>query len=352
LFDTQGVKYLDFICGLGAISLGYSNQRVCEAVIRQASRGASHSLPTTLEVEVAERISSIFQDAERIRFFKNGDDATRAAVRIARTYTNRTLVLSDGYHGCSDLWTSLTEPALGVKDKFDIRPLNGLEGEITQLKPAAVIVEALKLSDGADYQEYLTKIRAECKKAGTLFIMDEIVTGCRVPKWSISNAWDLRPDLICLGKGIANGWPLSAIGGHKDIMNCGEYFLSTTFGGEATSLAACMATLTELERRSFTDLIFYGKRLLKNLNELIPEVKWEGWGSRAQLNLEEEKSCLFIQEMCKAGFLFGRAFFYNFAHLESNIDQLVMNLAEKTATAIKAGKVKLEGERPSFSFKR
>lgn len=350
LFDPWGNRYIDFVSALGAISLGYGNSKVVEAVIRQADKGASFSLPCTLEVETAERIAALVPDAERIRFLKNGDDASRAAIRIARTYTNRSLVLTDGYHGHSDGFTSLTPPALGIKDKFDFLPLEPNRGKLHDA--AAVIVEALKLSDNTEYQNWITNLRNECRVRGVVFIIDEIVTGMRVPKFTVSNWWDLKPDLILLGKGIANGWPLALVAGKKELMNCGDYFISTTFGGEATSLAACMATLEEIEKRNLVDLMFYGKRLQQKLNELHIEIKFEGWGTRASLSTENHITQLFMQEALKAGILFGKAFFFNFALLEANLENQVMGICSTIVDKIKRGEVKLEGLPVRTSFKR
>lgn len=349
LVDSNGVRYIDFVCGLGAVSLGYSNQKVVEAVTRQAQKGCSFTLPHTLEVEVAEYIRGLVPSAERVRFLKNGDDASRAAIRIARTYTNRTRVLSDGYHGHSDIFTSLTEPALGIKEKFEIYPL---EDDCIDSAVACVIVEALKLSDKPAYLQWLKRIQEKCREVGALFVMDEIVTNSRVPQLTISKWQDLEPDIILLGKGIANGWPLAIVAGKKDVMNCGEYFVSTTFGGDACSLAACKATLQELEKRSLTDLMFYGKRMIEKLNTLHPDIQWEGWGTRAQLNTENPNTQLFMQEAVKAGLFFGKAFFFNFAHLESNCEEMVISAARTIADKIKRGEVKMQGTPPNYSFKR
>lgn len=349
LYDFCGTKYLDFMAGLGAISLGYNNSKVVEAVKRQVDKGCIHSLPTTLAVEVAEMISAIIPSAEKVRFLKNGDDAARAAIRISRTYNDRSIILCDGYHGHSDIFSSLSEPALGIKDSFQIFPLkeNPNLGNVS-----AVIVEALKLDMSDEYRIWLTNLRQECKKTGTLFILDEIVTGFRVPEFTIANLWHLEPDIILLGKGIANGWPLSVVAGKKEIMDCGNYFISTTFSEDACSLAACKATLQEIQIKNLKDLLYYGKRLQDRLNQLHPDIKWEGWGTRAMLNVTNETTALFMQEMCKAGFLFGKAHFFNFSHLEANIENIVMNMAEAVVDRIKQGQVQLEGKMPEETFKR
>lgn len=351
LFDADDRRYIDFVGALGAVSLGYANERVTEAAIRQARKGVSFSLPHTLEVEVAEILNNIIPSAEKIRFFKNGRDASDCAIRIARTYTGRELVASSGYHGCSDTWVSLTPPALGVVGDHKIISLDKVN-DLERSKLAAVIVESIHLNDGPEHQEWIKNIREKCRKSGTIFIIDEIITGFRYPKWTVSNAWGLDPDIILLGKGMANGYPLSAIGGKKEIMDCGEWFFSTTFSGEAVSLAACKATIEELHQKNFNDLLFYGKRLQEKLNALIDGVRFEGYGTRAMLNVSNEKTALLMQEACRSNILFGKAFFFNFSHLEENVENLVMNTLEPIAHKINSSLVKFEGSPPKEVFRR
>jgi len=353
LFDVNGNKYMDFICGLGAVSLGYSNQRVVEATQRQCAKGASHSLPTTLEVEVAEMLCGLIPSVNRVRFLKNGDDAARAAIRIARAATGRSLILSDGYHGHSDIFTSMTPPSLGIKEDFHIMPLNMEEPYFDkELHVAAVIVEALKLEMSDEWAKKLRSLRDHCRKNGTLFIIDEIITGFRVPGWTVSNMWDLDPDIILVGKGMANGFPLSAVMGKREFMDSSEYFVSTTFSGEAVSLAACKATLIEMQQKSFEDLMYYGKKLQDRLNSLHSDIKFEGWGTRCMLNSTHPSTALFMQEMCKAGFLFGKAHFFNFAHLEESVETQVLGIAATVVDRMKRGEVELEGSMPQETFRR
>jgi glutamate-1-semialdehyde aminotransferase len=350
---TTNKRYCDFISGLGSIILGYSNTAVIESVSRQAIKGSSFSLPNFKEIEAAEKIKALFH-VEKIRFGKNGKDASEASIRIARAYTGRQIVLSRGYHGCSDIFTSLTPPALGIKDEFWIYKLSDDLNEIEKFGDsiACVIVEAIELSSSDKWRDWLRSLREICNKKGIVFIIDEIITGCRVPEFSASRYWDLKPDIMLLGKAIANGYPLSVVGGKREIMDCGEYFISSTFSGEAVSLAACEATLHEIEtRKSLDDLQFYGTRLMNKLNELHPDIKFEGYGTRASLNLTNPTTAAFSELMCEAGYLFGKAWFFNFAHMEENIEALVMPVAHAVIDKIKNG-YKLKGRLPAETFIR
>lgn len=350
LHDPHGNKYCDFVAGLGTLILGYNNQRIIEAAQRQCALGASHSLPTTLEVELAEMLTALIPSTQKVRFGKNGKDAAECAIKAARCATGRKKILSRGYHGCSDIFTSLTPPALGIKDTFEIeafKDLNQIDDTV-----AAVIVEALELDFTEAWQVELTLIRETCKKKGVVFIIDEIITGFRVPQWTISNLWNLNPDIVLIGKAMASGFPLSACLGKREIMDSGEYFHSTTFGGEAVSLASSKATLQELQKRSFEDLMFYGNRLMDKLNKLHVDIHLKGWGTRGMLNTENPTTALFMQEMSKAGYLFGKAYFFTFAHLEENIEPMLMDAAEGVVEEIRKDMLCLAGPLPALSFVR
>ncbi len=346
LWDVDGNKYTDFIGALGPVILGYSYPSVNEAVIKAVKNGGIFSLPSHLECEVAEELGE-WLGIEKMRFFCNGDDATTAAVRIARAFTGSVLVESQGYHGCSDTWTSLTPPALGclTSDELVVCGSAGLE-EINILEPVA-------LDASEERKKYLQDLKA------SVTIYDEIVTGTRVPTGTIAKWWGLKPDLMCLGKGIANGYPISVVGGKHELMDCGDYFLSRTFAAHPVSLAACQSTIRELKRKNLGDLYFYAQRFQKRLNETCKEigVEWVGYGTRCQMQETPEQKVvngmsLLMQEAIKSGVLLGRALYYHFGHLEAQIDEQVINILGDCVNRIRTGSVKLEGEKPRWSFKR
>lgn len=347
VWDETGKRYIDFVGALGAIILGHNHPKVAEGVHRQMSTGyISGSLPHPIEIDTAELICEMFPACERVRFFKNGDDATRASVRIARAHTCRDLIVSSGYHGASDMWTSLTPPAIGVVDSFKI-----VQGDNDTPPAAAHILEPLELDPGEKRRAFAAEV---VKRSPQLTIFDEIITGCRVPSYSVHKWWNAKPDMVCLGKAIANGFPLSVVGGRVDVMNCDEYFLSTTFSGEAVSLAACHATLTELRTKNMEDLWFYANRFMDKFNALCKEIGVEikGYGTRGSMDLTDPKVALFCQEALKSGILFGKAFFFNFSHMESNLDEFLFSIFSDIVDKIRTNKVKLEGPLPSKPFVR
>lgn len=347
VWDTDGKKYIDFVCGLGAILFGYNHPKITEATEKQLRQGVTFSMEHPLVLEVAELIQDLVPGAERVRFLKNGDDATTAAVRIARAHKRKSigLILSDGYHGRSDMWTSLTPPANGIRERFLVHPL---KDEVDVSACDAVIVEPIKTDASEKRKEELTALT---KKAPMIF--DEVVTGFRVPKYTVAKWWDLTPDLICLGKGLGNGHPISVIAGKKEFMN-EDYFISSTFSGETVSLAAAKEVIRLLKTTyKVDDLFFYGEKLLKSLNSMDPDIQWTGYGTRSQLNLfESRKAATFVQQAAKAGILFGRAWFYNFSHLEENVHDYVMNVCGDIVRKIQRKEVDLEGPMPGGSFVR
>lgn len=355
LYDTDGRRYIDFYGALGPSILGYAHPKVTEAVIAQVKQGETFSLPHYLEVEVAEEICSIFE-VDKVRFFLNGFEACDAAIRIARSYLHSghsARVISEGFHGSSDLWTSLTPPAHGVDDKFFISTTPNEDRETRGHQ--VFITEPVMLDMSEDRKQYLNNIQK--KEWADVIIYDEIVTGLRVPKLSVKRMWDLKPDIICLGKALGNGFPISIVAGKKELMDC-DYFLSRTFGAHPVSLAACQATIREIQKLNVTDLVYYAERFIKKLNEVCKEigVEWNGYGTRCQMDEIPGRylngKALLMQECIKGGVFFGKAFYYGFQHLEAQIDEQVLNIVSDSVGKIRRGEAKLEGLAPMSSFKR
>ena len=352
VYDTSGNRYVDFVASLGPLILGHNHPKVNEAILRQLRKGVLFSLPSPLEIEVAEKIVSMFP-VEQVRILKTGNEATLAAIRIARAYTAQDpahengYFWSEGYHGHGDLWTALTPPAIGVTDEFHVlrsSPDNINKGGIRILEPIQ--------TDASDHRRMV--VSDLCAMNHSLIILDEIVTALRVPSFSVAKWWDLKPDMICLGKALAYGLPLSVVAGKKEVMSCDEYFVSSTYSGETLSLAACKAVLEEVYLLGMADLWFYANRFQDKFNELCRGigVALEGYGTRAMLNVEYENTMLFMQEAVKAGLLFGKAFYYTFAHMEGKIEESTFNLIADIVERIRTGQVKLEGEKAVQTFVR
>jgi glutamate-1-semialdehyde aminotransferase len=345
VYDERGMRYLDYICGLGSSSLGYGPSVVNRAIAAEIENGYSLSFSSCLEVECAEAIQSLFPFIEKLRFLKTGSDACMAAVRFARAYTGRAVVLSEGYHGHSDGFVSMTPPAEGVRDSFEYYDLS--KREITS-DVACVIIEPVSIDFSPERIQWLRDLRKKCTDHGVVLIFDEVITGMRVPGYSVARHLGIDPDLICLGKAIASGMPLSVVGGRREIMDNKDVFISSTYAGERLSLAACMATLEEIKRLGIMNLWESGQYFLERFNGLSDRIKIKGYPTRGVFQGESLDKALFFQEACRAGILFGPSFFYGFLHPQH--DAFTLSICKDVLGRIEGGNVKLLGEMPVSPF--
>ena len=278
LWDIDGNRFIDLVNSLAAVTLGYRNNKVDGAVRRQLRKGVIYSLPDKLEYEVAEKICYLVPSAEMVRFGKNGTDATSAAVRIARAYTGRSHVAICGYHGWQDWSIGITTRNKGVPTEvsnlshpFSFNDIKSLESifELYTNNVAAVILEPMNVAFPED--EFLQKVRALTQKHGSLLIFDETITGFRMSEGGAQEYFGVTPDLTTLGKGIANGYPLSAVVGKKEFMcEMKEIFFSGTFGGELLSLAAANKVLEmHIQKEIVPDLVRIGNKIATQTQSLI-----------------------------------------------------------------------------------
>ena len=275
-WDIDGNKYLDFICGLGCMTLGYTRQEIQSAVQHQVKEGISFSLPTRLESQIAERLVSLIPCAKQIRFTKTGSESCTGAARIARMATGREVVLYCGYSGWHDGYTSSCEYHPGIPEDYGFYniqfPYNDLEALETELIDnedcvGAVMMEPV-LIEKPDLG-YLAAVKDLAHRHGALLIFDEMVMSGR---WAIAGGqeyFDVTPDLATYGKFLGNGMPLGCIAGSAELMKH-AWVISGTFGGETLSLAACDAVLDiyELEDPVATQWQL-GNRLWEGLQTII-----------------------------------------------------------------------------------
>ena len=246
IWDIDGNKYIDYVSALASVTLGYGDRGVSRAIKKQLSVGISMSLPGKLETIVAEKLVEMIPSAEKVRFGKNGTDATSAAIRLARAYTGRDHVLVCGYHGWQDWFIASTTRDKGVPNgvrdlthKFTYNKIETFISLIDELNNqiAAVIIEPMNAA--WPEEDFLQKVREHCTRQGIVLIFDEVITGFRFSNGGAQELFNVTPDLSTFGKGMANGMPLSAVVGKAEIMNEMEnIFFSGTFGGELLSLAA------------------------------------------------------------------------------------------------------------------
>ena len=324
-WDIDGNKYIDLVSSLASVTLGYQNRAVNAAVRKQLRRGTIFSLPGKLEFEVAEKIVDLVPSAELVRFGKNGSDATSAAIRIARAYTGRSIVAVCGYHGWQDWFIGSTSRNKGVpKEISDLTKtfaFNDLQSLIEVFTSnsgnvAAVILEPMNST--WPMEGFLSEIRRLCSESGTVLIFDETITGFRFAKGGAQELFNVIPDLTTLGKGLANGFPLSALVGKREVMNeMSEIFFSGTFGGELLSLAAANEVLRLYQQEEIVDRLIMAGELLSeltnheivrhNLEEVLslsghPTWKFLNWRDHEFASALEIKT-YFMQECFKEGIL-------------------------------------------------
>lgn len=256
VWDIDGNEYVDFINSQCAITIGYCDPDIDGAVRAQLDGGVILSLPHALEAEVAERICAMVPCAEMVRFGKNGSDAVAGCVRIARAHTGRDHVAVCGYHGWQDWYIGSTARNKGVPQAtrdlthgFAYNDLDSLEALFRKLpgQIAAVVMEPMNVEWPAP--GFLQGVLDLCEREGAVLVFDETITGFRYANGGAQELFGVTPHLASFGKGIANGYPVSAVAGRRDIMRqMEEVFFSFTFGGELLSLAAANATLQKLER--------------------------------------------------------------------------------------------------------
>lgn len=345
LWDVDGNKYIDFVNSLAAITLGYNDKKVTKAVKKQLKKGTIFSLAHELEFKVAEKICEMVPCAERVRFGKNGSDATAGAIRIARAYTKKDYVIVCGYHGWQDWYIGSTTRNGGVPKatqelthKFVYNDLKSLEDKIKELKGniAAVIMEPVNIAAPKD--NFLEKVKELTHKEGAVLIFDETVTGFRYSNGGAQQFFGVTPDLATFGKGLANGYAVSAVAGKKEIMALMEdVFFSFTFGGETLSLAAAYATLKRLQKEPVIASIFeHGEYLMKHLNTLISSYSFNDfisvqgypcWSFFVMNSTEwastEELKTLFMQIMFENGIFTLGTHNLSYAHTKNNIDRLI-----------------------------
>ena len=337
VWDADGNEYIDYSMAVGPLSLGYCYDKVDLAIRAQLDSGITFSLMHPLEVEVAESISDIIPNAESVRFGKTGAEVTSAAVRLARAHTRRNKVLCCGYHGWHDWYIGITDRAAGIPTQvrdmtytFGYNDSASLEDALDD-DTACVIMEPVAFD--APKGGFLKTVRELCTRNGSLLIFDEMWTGFRLALGGAQEYFSVKPDLACYSKAIANGMPLAALTGRRDIMTLldKDVFFFTTFGGEALSLAAAKATIEEMRDKKVQSRLFeLGKKLKDGYNDLagefgMPYTRCSGYDCRTIVLFDStagnplEMKSLVQQEMVKRGVLWSGFHNVSFSHTDEDI---------------------------------
>lgn len=274
--DVDGNEYIDFICGLGANTLGHNHPAIVDTIDKHLHQGILHSLPTEVEVGAARDIVELIPGAQMVRFFKTGADATSAALRLARHVTGKERVITVGYNGWHDHFMCDTPGVPAVLREYTFRvPLQAEADEaplLTLIRERGRETAAVLLSlpyNRIVSRSFLVELRRACTESQICFVLDEVVTGFRLAVGGAQELYDVAADFVCLSKGIAGGMPLSAVAGPRDVLQrMSELQISTTFGGEMLSLEVCRAVMDVYRRTDYIDhLARLGARLRRGVNE-------------------------------------------------------------------------------------
>ncbi len=281
LVDADGNEYIDYIGSWGPMILGHAHPAVTKAIGQVLKRGTSFGAPVDLEVEIAEMIIDAVPAVEKIRMVNSGTEATMSAIRVARGVTGRnTIIKFDGcYHGHADSFLVAAGSGvatLGIAGSPGVPetviahtlslPYNDLDTFVSVMKKsgdsiAAVIVEPVAGNMGLvpPAAGFLSTLRQETAKYGSLLIFDEVMTGFRVSYGGAQELYDIDPDISCFGKIVGGGLPVGAYGGRKDIMSQvapeGPVYQAGTLSGNPIAMAAGIATLKELMKPGFYEAL-------------------------------------------------------------------------------------------------
>ncbi len=357
VWSPDNRKFLDYGMALRAVSIGYAEPVINEAAQRGMDMGNSLTRASTIELEAAERLVSLIDSVDMVKFTKNGSTATSAAIKLARAYTGRDLVARCAQHPffSYDDWfigsTPLTKgiPAVTIEQTKtfaynDIQSLQALidrhPGQIACVilepassecptvfdAPSGCCNQADCTRDFKGSTNYLQQVEALCREHGIIFILDEMITGFRWHMKGAQHVYGVKPDLCTFGKAMANGFSVAAVAGRRELMSLGSidqpgqerlFLLSTTHGAEMSGLSAFLATMDFLEQKQVIDHLWrYGADLIKIFNRISGDhglqkyLRADGPAANPYYATVDEKGApwfelrtLFSQEMVRQGVL-------------------------------------------------
>ena len=275
--DIDDNHIIDFCMSWGVFILGHNNARVSQAAIDAVNRGSSYGIPTLAETTLAEKVREAIPSMERLRFVNSGTEATMSAIRVARGYTRRDILVKfeGNYHGHADhllvsagsgVATISNASSAGVPDGFvkytAVLPYNDVDA-LRQFfaqhgdQVAALILEPVACNMGVvvPTEEFLKVTREVTEKHGAVLIFDEVITGFRLARGGAQQRFGITPDMTTVGKIVGGGFPAAAFGGREDIMKVlapdGPVYQAGTLSGNPVAMAAGIETLTQLARPGF-----------------------------------------------------------------------------------------------------
>lgn len=305
LTDVDGNNYIDFCGSWGALIYGHAHPKILDAVQKRLSKGTTFGITTEIEGQLARKVSELMPSIEKIRFVSSGTEATMSAVRLARGYTKRDLIVkfSGNYHGHADFFlvqagsgvtqlphaSSAGIPQDTIKNTISL-PYNDISACRAFLQDpkwctqiAAIILEPVAGNLGVvpAKKEFLQMLREESKKIGALLIFDEVISGFRVALGGAQELYGIKPDLTCVGKILGGGFPAAAFGGREEIMNhlapLGSIYQAGTLSGNPIAMEAGLQTLSLLEQNvgTYESLVQKTEMLIEPIKEVIAKNQFQ-----------------------------------------------------------------------------
>ncbi len=291
VWDTDDQRYLDYGMGLRAVTVGYAFDPIAKAAIDEIHKGNNLTRPSLTELKAAELITELIPSADMVKFAKNGSTVTSAAVKLARAYTGKRYIAicaehpffsyDDWFIGTTLMNNGIPEECKILTLKFNYNSIDSLEKLFREYPDqiAAIIMEPATTIEPVD--NFLQIVKELCHKNGSIFILDEMITGFR---WHLSGAqkyYNVEPDLSTFGKGMANGFSVAALVGKKEIMNLGGilnegqervFLISTTHGAEMSGLGAFIKTIEVYKELDVVSHLWnYGRKLIEGINAISKE---------------------------------------------------------------------------------
>ena len=391
IYDIDGNEYIDYVGSWGPMILGHAHPKVVEAVRNAAKKGTSFGAPTLAETALAEKIIAAFDSIEKVRLVSSGTEAVMTAIRPARAYTKRNVIIKMAgcYHGHSDsllvsAGSGLAEHGIassaGVPDSLArltiVVPYNDINAvelafEKHKGKIAAILVEPVAANMGVvpPVDGYLERLRSLCDENDTLLIFDEVITGFRIAPGGAQGLYGVKADITCLGKIIGGGLPIGAVGGRADIMDMlapdGPVYQAGTLSGNPIATAAANATLdilsssceeknTQYEKLEYTSALLEAgltgaakqtnvpitiNRVGSIMSCFFTERKVRNFADVQATNIKQFKR--FFAEMLKQGIYLApsayEAMFVSLAHTKEDIEKTI-EAAEHSFSKIQTDK--------------
>ncbi len=353
VWDLDNNHYIDMsYMGVGSCTIGYADDDIDNAVINAIKKGNMSTLNVPEEVELAELLCELHPWADMVRYARSGGEMCSIAIRIARAYSKRDIVLFSGYHGWTDWYL-----ASNIEDESNLNEVHlaGLEPngvpkslagtsypfyhndtesfvrlfEKFKDKVGAIIIEPLRDKDPTD--EFLTTIKKYSKKYKVPFIIDEVSAGFRMNPGGAHLNYNIVPDLAVFAKGMSNGYPMAAVIGTKEVMQASQSsFISSTYWTDRIGPVAALATIRKgIKNNIYAHLIQNGKKVKEVWSDLAKKNKLNvnvgGMDPVVHFSFNNEKTLalktLFTQLMLEKGFLATTSYYASFAHKNEHLQK-------------------------------